>query len=241
MGKKKSDNVITGIIYLIGLPFIALFWVIKLVGNVILFFTPEKSHLQVGEDYSNASDLTLDVSKDMSKIQKMLKENYQDFITYPAIQQIEKTDRLQLMQYIWKHWDQRIDFDKLYAKYPQYSEEILNRIEKVESARCNMYYKKQEFFTNYIQTNTNILVRVYPIGSNGKQYYCLLSDMNDVFEYYIKDTEDYEFSHFPNYIAHCGYISEDKDIFFFANNKFTKMDKKNLLKLCKDIGIKNLS
>jgi hypothetical protein len=74
-----------------------------------------------------------------------------------------------------------------------------------------------------------------------KEVFCLLQDMYNVFDYYIKDTEDYEFSHFPNYIAHWGHISEDKDILFFANDKFIKIDKKTLLKLCKDAGIKNVS
>lgn len=182
----------------------------------------------------------VDSTKGMNKVQKILTDNYQDFITYPAIQQIAEEDRLLLMQYIWKHWDNRIDYEKLYTKYSQYSEEILNRIEKVESARCNMYFKHQEFMEEYLKSNTKTLVKVCPVGKSEYQYFCLVQDMYDVFEYYIKDTEDYEFSHFPNYIAHWGSISEDKNIFFFAKNKFIPMDKKALLQLCKDAGVKDV-
>lgn len=179
----------------------------------------------------------IDISKEAKQVKKILSKNWQDYITYPAIKQIAEADRLPLMQYIWRHWDIRIDFKKLYAKYPKYSQEILDRIEKVEAARFHMYLKHQEFWSD----NTKTLIEVMPVGGTGKQYYCLLQDMYNVFDYYIKDTEDYEFSHFPNYIAHWGHISEDKDILFFANDKFIKIDKKTLLKLCKDAGIKNVS
>lgn len=183
----------------------------------------------------------IDMEKKTKQVKKILLENWEDYITYPAIKQIAEVDRLPLMQYIWKHWDIRIDFKKLYAKYPQYSQEILDRVEKVEAARFHMYLKHQEFWNEYMESNTKILITVMPVGGTGKQYYCLLQDMYNVFDYYIKDTEDYEFSHFPNYIAHWGHISEDKNIFFFANDKFIKLDKKTLLKLCKDVGIKNVS
>ena len=182
----------------------------------------------------------VDSAKGMKKVQKILADNYQDFITYPAIQQIADEDRLPLMQYIWKHWDNRIDYEKLYAKYSQYNKEILNRIEKVESARCHMYLKCQEFMEEYFTSKTKTLVKVCPVGKSGYQYFCLVQNMYDVFEYYVKDTEDYEFSHFPNYIAHYGSILEDKSIFFFAKNKFIPMDKETLLKLCKDAGIKDV-
>lgn len=183
----------------------------------------------------------IDMEKEAKQAKKILLENWQDYITYPAIQQIKEEDRLPLMQYIWKHWSLRIDFKKLYAKYPQYSQEIIDRVEKVEAARFHMYFKHQEFWNNYLENNTKTLIEVMPVSGTGKYYFCLLQDMYDVFDYYIKSTEDYEFSHFPNYLAHWGYISEDKEIFFFANDKFIQIDKKRLLKLCKDVGIKNVS
>ena len=235
--RKKSDNTF-GIFYIIGLPFILIFWFIKMIGKLLSSFTKKPCVEVVNE--SNKNSLVIDASKDMKKVQKILKENYQDFLTYPAIQQILPGEQLQLMQYIWQHWNTRIDLNKLYKKYPQYEQEILERIDKVESARSNMYYKKQEFWDNYMNNKTKTLIGVYPPGSNNKKYYCLLQDMIDVFEYYIKETEEYEFLLFPNYIAHYGEIYDDKELYFWTNNKFSKIDKGLLLKLCKDAGIKDV-
>lgn len=147
---------------------------------------------------SNKELAVIDVSNEMNEVLKYLTLNYQNYCNYPQILQIKEDERLKIMQYMWKHWDIRINDKEMKKVFPEYNKILLNEIRDIEENRRYTYFKIQEFQERVQGKQPLIKIGWLPLDYGMTQGICTIDTMIKVFEWYLKQYD--EGVNFPNYI-----------------------------------------
>ena len=240
MGRRSnSDNAIIGLVYLIGLPFILIWWLLCgicwLIGKFILFFT---SHKNRNKKYEKTEIPIIDVSDEANKIIVYLTKNYQNFCNYPQILQINEADRLEILSHIWGAWDLHLSEKDFKTKFSKYDSYLLNQIYLVESGRFGAYLQKEEIKENNCHKK---LIEISDFNTYEYDKYCLWKDIINVSEHYIQQAandseEDIYRIPVPNFIPKPGeYFKEELDYaYIWIDNKFVKMNEKEIERFCSE-------
>jgi hypothetical protein len=186
--KSNSEYLIKGLIYLIGLPFIILFWVIGSIGKIILILSGQKYE----KKEETEQDLIIDASKEMKDIIKYLSLNYKEICNYEQINKVKKQDKLEILKWMWKHWDIQLKDKTLKNEFPQYDIKLIKHIYSVEIGRMFAFYHQQEFLSNYVNAKIKPLVWVSHTFLRPKEFLCTIEDIPTVYNFFINDMDDEE-------------------------------------------------
>lgn len=186
----------------------------------------------------NSIDI-IDVTEEMDLIIEFLVNNYKIFCNYKQILEIEEKDRLELMRYIWEHWDVRINYKKLAEKFPQYRSSLLQDISLIETMRRYTFYKVQEFKDRGWDKEPLIKISGFDYTFlNSDVKFCTINTMIDVCDWSIEHfEEDHTGCCFLEMPCSIFNILDDKlpeKIFLFKNKNFEEVSLKELKQFCKE-------
>lgn len=196
----------------------------------------EKLESQWSKKKNNKQITVIDVSDEMDRVFNYLTTNFEKWCNYPQILQIDAEDRLHVMQYMWNHWDIRINEKKMCQEFNQYDKELLNEIRDVEENRRYTFFKMQEFKERGWEREPLVKTGWMPYEYGTALGICTIESMPYVFEWYLSKYNTEE--QFPNYLempSDC-FAAEipNYDIYLFKNNDFHKVTSQELKIFCKE-------
>ncbi len=200
--------------------------VITIIGIVFLFISNLSSNKsyngkKIKKENSNNKNSVyiINSENEMKDICEYLSRNYKDFCIYPQILRINENERLPILQYIWKDWENYGTQKRIIEKYSQYSKKDLRYICRIEQARIYTYYHWQEDKKNFGKSNVLIKIRLY---EDWRTRFCDISDEINVFNSWLNIEE---VTH--NSMRVCSSIIQEKlqteYIYFWRNGDYLKM------------------
>ena len=132
-----------------------LFFSVSFIANIKKNFPNYKN--KKNKEKKGKKIYVIDATSEMNNIITYLTRNYESICYYKELYQIEKDDRLPMLQWMWEHWNIRVKNKTLKSKFIKYDFDIIQRIYAIETGRIYMYYHQQEFINSYKVSKKNIL------------------------------------------------------------------------------------
>lgn len=182
----------------------------------------------------------IDVSKEMAIVYDYLTQNFENFCNYDEILEIKESDRLFILQWIWKRYEYHISDKKIKEKFLNYDIALMREIYIIESGRVMAFYKQLEFSERYKDSKIKPLVnisstRLYNQGSEN-QYFCKTEDIPNVYSYLVQNRDDFGYT-IPDFLqAPMDYfVSKCKHnyLYLWNQNEFMQYTPKELKEYCK--------